>query len=296
MILVVVKLALIYDLWSNLSSNRLNLNFKSHELANAFTSLILGLKLREATHIKHDINTLHLWNLFGENGLHYFLLIQTINFYIPSLKIKRFSSYLLFLLCLLTLSPSLIRLFLFKTFQKICKKYKLNISLILILFMVFILSFFMGHFANSPIGFIFSFCFWFSFLWARNKSRIEFFLLLSLLYSLIAIYFLDNFSFISILCSLLILWIYIKFYRFLLLTFLFCLIIKKNYYLELMMKIIFTGIHFIASNWIIDYSNSTLLIAVLIFLALISKRPWLILLYLIFHIDIANTPTISLVK
>lgn len=181
-------------------------HFKKPENANILFSFITGNKNGISPYTKKAFKKLNLSFLLSPTGIHFSALFVFVAFFLKKIKIKWLRN--------LTKASIVSSVFLFPNFESLKRlgilrllfqfKFlsKLKISLEAIFFLTFALSFILGQYKISPMGFIFSFAFLGTFFSLRDQSK--FILILGLFSTqlILALFIGDKVSLLSIPCGL----------------------------------------------------------------------------------------------
>lgn len=145
-------------------------SFKKPENANVLFSFITGDKSGISPHTKKAFKKVNLSYLLSPSGIHLSGFFFFFAFIIKKSKIKKLKRILTLFFFLthlfFPLSDSIKRLSLFKIFKQ---SKRLNCSYLF--FLIFIVSFLIGDFSKSPLGFIYSFIFLGTFLSLREHPK-----------------------------------------------------------------------------------------------------------------------------
>lgn len=155
--------------------NHVKSHFKKPENANILFSFITGDKMGISPQTKKAFKKINLSFLLKPTGIHFSSLFFFFLFFIKKLKNKWMRSFLK----VATIST----LFFFPNFESLKRLgilriifqykflFKAKISLEIIFFITFFLSFIFGQYKASPVGFIFSFAFLGTFFSLRDQSK-----------------------------------------------------------------------------------------------------------------------------
>lgn len=151
-------------------------HFERPEHANILFSFITGNKNGISPNTKKAFKKVNLSYLLSPTGIHFSSLFFFIVFFIKKLKSKWMRCFFkLITISSVFLFPnleSLKRLGILRILFQFKFLSKKNISLEVIFFATFLLSFAFGQFITSPIGFIYSFAFLGTFFSLRNHSKL----------------------------------------------------------------------------------------------------------------------------
>jgi hypothetical protein len=181
--------------------------FNRPENANILFSFITGNKTGISPYTKKAFKRLNLSFLLSPSGIHFSALFVFVSFFLKKIKIKwiRYLTKVGIISTFFFLPnfEALKRLGILRLIFQFKFIAKLKISLETIFFLTFILSFILGQYKTSPLGFIFSFAFLGTFFSLRNYSKIILILGLFSTQLILALFIGDKVSLISIPCGLL---------------------------------------------------------------------------------------------
>lgn len=156
--------------------NQVKEHFKKPENANILFSFITGNKTGISPHTKKAFKKVNLSYLLTPSGIHFSALFVFLTFFIKKFKNKwlRFSLKLMAISSVFFLPnfESLKRLGFLRIIFQLKFLTKMKLSLEIIFFLTFFISFIFGQYKSSPIGFIFSFSFLGTFFSLRNHSKL----------------------------------------------------------------------------------------------------------------------------
>lgn len=181
-------------------------HFKRPENANILFSFITGNKNGISPYTKKAFKKVNLSFLLSPSGIHYSALFVFVAYFLKRIKFKwvRYLTKATIVSSVFFLPnfESLKRLGILRLIFQLKFLAKLKISLEMVFFLTFILSFALGHFKISPIGFIFSFAFLGTFFSLRDSSKLILILGLFSTQLILALFLGDKVSLLSIPCGL----------------------------------------------------------------------------------------------
>ena len=257
-------------------------NFKHKMIGNVFLSISTGLKSELNKKFIEAIRATYLWILISNNGLHTFLIINLISFFISSNFKKKFKKWAIYFNPLLINSfffwkHILIRLLNFYLPHKF--KYKKILTYLILFAILCFLSRYLFSFQSLSLGIIY----WGTYYLSQNESRFTQLTYYTLTILLICIFQSSQFSFIGLVISLLVIFIFKKLYFVLLTYLIFCLIgIHLNYFENILNSIV-NNFELVAKMTNLDSTNSTLLLFLIILWCLCKKSFWPIILFFILN-------------
>ena len=268
--------------------------FHSAQTANLAWMMMTGEKKRLTPTLKHDLQILELGFLLSPGGL-YLGLILTLLFgllrFVTRKRNERFIKITGLCLCLFLPYPAMNRMILFQFLVLIKNTFSLKVEIEIIFCLTFLISFFLGHYQLSPLGFLLSFLFWGTVLALRDYSRLT--LLLGLLAShLLFSFFSDQrLSLLAVLLNLPL----IACYSLILLlgwaTFAISYL-GKNIGCEYFIKLFIFFLHIEAKIGLIAMIDSSAFLLLAVWLILFQKNKKWILVCLLLHSNCANSPAI----
>jgi predicted membrane metal-binding protein len=148
--------------------------FGNMQNGRVFWAFLTGDKKEVSPKIKADFNSVELGFLFSPSGLHLaaiFLFFFFILRKMTSKKISRRTGYIAYLLFYFFPSFAIKRIILLKGMMFLKHRLKKRWSLERLFLLTFFLSFLLGHYFQSPLGFAMSFLYMGTFIALRNHSR-----------------------------------------------------------------------------------------------------------------------------
>jgi hypothetical protein len=255
-------------------------NFTYPQNANFLFSVITGESKGLSGRLIHDLDSLNLRFLLSPSGLH----LAGFLFFIGKGK-KRIPIYLS---CwLLPNFYALKRITLLKFLSLFTKK----IQMINLFYITFIISFLCGHFFKSPLGFIYSFLIIGTFFSLGELSLTKAFLALAASHILIAIFLGNSFSFIGLLFSLLIVRLFTLFLP-IILIFALSFYLYPSHWIEPVVRFFILVIHFASVYSRGTFLTSTVFLLACLWIILLDKNKWWILICLLLHGEIVHAPAI----
>lgn len=279
--------------------NQIKEHFNKPENANILFSFITGNKTGISPHTKKAFKKVNLSFLLSPSGIHFSALFVFVTFFIKKFKNKWMRSFLKFItvssVFFLPNFESLKRLgilrilFQFKFFSK------MKISLEVIFFITFFISFLCGQYKSSPVGFIFSFAFLGTFFSLRDHSKV---MLICGLFStqlILALFLGDKVSLLSIPVGLLGSFLFTLLFPLLVLFLLTFWMIPINWG-EPLLKFYITGIKFMAKALNGSFTSTSIFLIFAIWLLMFHKNSppkYVALSLLLFlHTNTAMNPVI----
>jgi hypothetical protein len=255
-------------------------HFAHPQNANFLFSVLTGESTGLSGRLIHDLDNLNLRFLLSPSGLH----LAGFLFFIRKGK-KRIPIYLA---CwMLPNFYALKRITLLKFLSLFTKK----IQMINLFYITFVVSFLCGHFFKSPLGFTYSFLIIGTFFSLGELSLTKAFLALSASHILIAIFQGNSFSFIGLLFSLLIVQLFTLLLP-ILLIFALSFYLYPSHWIEPVVRIFILVIHFASEYSRGTFLTSTVFLLISLWIILLDKNKWWILICLLFHAEVLHTPTI----
>jgi len=279
--------------------NQIKEHFKKPENANILFSFITGNKTGISPHTKKAFKKVNLSFLLSPTGIHFSALFIFVTFFIRKFKNKWVRS----LLKLTAVSSvfffpnfeSLKRLGILRILFQFKFLTKMKISLEMIFFLTFFLSFVCGQYKSSPVGFIFSFAFLGTFFSLRNHSKL---ILICGLFStqlILALFLGDKVSLLSIPFGLFGSFLFTLLFPLLVLFLLTYWMIPINW-AEPLLKVYVTGIKFTAKFLNGSFTSSSIFLILAIWLLMFYKnstQKYIALSLLLFlHTNTAMNPVI----
>lgn len=181
-------------------------HFKRQENANILFSFITGNKNGISPYTKKAFKKVNLSFLLSPSGIHFSALFVFVAFFLKKIKIKwvRYLTKIFFVASVFFFPnfESLKRLGVLRLLFQLKFLSKMKISLEVMFFLTFIISFILGQYKASPLGFIFSFAFLGTFFSLRNNSKLILILGLFSTQLILALFIGDKVSLLSIPCGL----------------------------------------------------------------------------------------------
>lgn len=274
-------------------------NFEKRENANILFSFITGNKVGISPHTKKAFKKVNLSFLLSPTGIHFTALFVFIVYFIKKIKLKWLRN--------ITRALVVSSVFLFPNFESLKRlgvlrllfqlKFlsQLKISLEMIFFLTFIISFLLGQYNISPIGFIFSFAFLGTFFSLREQSKLILILGLFSTQLILALFLGDKVSLLSIPFGLLGSFLFSFLFPLLVLFLLTYWFIPINW-AEPLLKIYISGIKITAKCLNGTFTSSSLFLILAIWLLMFdqnSNRKRIgILFFLFLHTNTAMNPVI----
>lgn len=270
--------------------------FKRPEDANVLWGLMTGEKKGITSKTTDDFKSLQLGFLFSPSGIHLSSLILALFFLIKKILSKRHFKFLYFsALTFAFFLPYLAikRIVCFRLLLMLRSKFKLKASIEVIFLLTFVVSFLLGHFKESPLGFIYSFLFMGTFISLRDYSRIKVLIGLLAAHLLIDLFNGETVSPLSLIINI----PFLGFFSFLMpLSYLYLGSFKwiSFNWIEPLTRFFIVGVHFCAkllqgSSW-----DPSLTLILFLWLILFGGKKRFLTIVLILHTTMANSPAIFL--
>ena len=274
-------------------------DFNKRENANILFSFITGNKNGISPHTKKAFKKVNLSFLLSPTGIHFSALFVFIAYFIKKIKTKwlRNITRTLFVSSVFFFPnfESLKRLGILRILFQLKFLSQLKISLEAIFFLTFILSFLMGQYSASPVGYIFSFAFLGTFFSLRDQSKLILILGLFSTQLILALFLGDKVSLLSIPFGLFGSFIFSLIFPLLVLFLLTYWFIPINW-AEPLLKFYVSGIKMTAKCLNGTFTSSSLFLILMIWLLMFhqdSTRKRLgILFFLLLHTNTAMNPVI----
>ncbi len=149
--------------------------FKNPQNANVLWAFLTGDKSGISSKIKKDFNNLQVSFLFSPSGMHTAALLSLILFLPRKLKKKKTIYILqwpLLIMALFLPYLAIVRISLLRILILVQRFFKKRIKIEILFFLTFFISFLLGHFRESPLGFTLSFLFMGTFIALRDYSKL----------------------------------------------------------------------------------------------------------------------------
>ena len=279
--------------------SKIKKGFERPEVANVLMSFFTGNKSGISPYTKKSFKRVNLSFLLSPSGIHLSGLFVFLTFFIKKIKFKWIKhltkttmlSTLFFLPGFESIKRlALLRiLFQFKFFSKI------KISTPHIFILMFLISFLMGHYKTSPLGFIFSFAFLGTFFSLQNHSKLQLILGLFSTQLILALFLGDKVSLASIPIGLFGSFIF---------SFIFplCIAFVGTYWIidynwiEPILRIFIISIQWCSKNLNGTFTSSSLFLILAIWIIMMMNfsllRKILLLICIFLHTNTAMTPVI----
>ena len=265
--------------WLEHLEDKMVINFKRPEDAHFLFSVFTGNKRGLFPKLLADFKLLSLGFLLAPTGLH---LSGILYFY---RKTKKKFPFYLSAWCLPGFF-SLKRMALFRLLNMSPKLKGLSPF-----YITFIISFFCGHFVKSPQGYIYSFLFIGTFLCLGEWSLFRGFMALAAAHLLINCFQGDAFSFVGLFFSLILVQIF-SFLFPIFIIFIVSFYIFPSHWIEPLIQFFIFSIHTAAQFSHGTFLTSSFMLLTAIWFFLLEKKKRWILLFLLLHSELAETPLI----
>lgn len=182
-------------------------SFQHPQNANVLWALLTGQKIHLSPQVKKKFSDLQLSFLFSPSGLHLFSLLIVFFYFIKKIKFKRlkigyFYQACFFILAIIFPYVAMKRLAIFRLLMLLKNFFNNKISIDYLFLITFFISFLMGHFKQSPLGFIFSFLYMGTFIALRDRSRITIFMAIMSNHLMTCLFFDQQLSLLSLLINI----------------------------------------------------------------------------------------------
>jgi predicted membrane metal-binding protein len=277
--------------------SELKTQFSNPQLAVLAWAMATGEKKGLSPKTSKKFNLLGLGFLFSPSGIHFSILISMVIFLIKKCPFKKFAKccqigFLILVYTLPYLAIKRIVLIRLIFFLKPWVKLKWNFSIEIILISVFIISYFLGHYQESPIGFIYSFLFIGTFIAFREHSKLSLILGLFSTQLLVACFGSGEISFLAILISLPTIFIFTLIAP-LLFFYLFTYQFIHFNWLEPILKTFMGLIQFESRIVIGSFMNVTLFLFWAVWILILKKEKKYFFIAIMLHGNLVFAPTIS---
>ncbi len=272
-------------------------SFKRPEYGNLLMSFLLGVKQGISPQTRKAYETNGLSFLLSPSGIHltsFFILLSfALKYFVSATKRKWIKVGFLFLILFSPTAQNLKRLALLRLFFHAKYNWKKKTPSTTLLVVVFICSFCLGHYFESPYSFAISFLYIGTFFLFSDQSRIKFILALFANQILIGLFLGSKVSFFSVFTSLIGVFIFSFLQPLCLIYFLTYWLYKINW-LESIIHL-FTSALKSSMVALTGTFTSTSLFLLLAILALIhikqsKQRACLFMIFLLFHTNTSMTP------
>lgn len=268
-------------------------NFHSAQNANVLWAFITGDKKGISPRVQKDFNDLELGFLFSPSGIHLAGLMALIFFLIKKIKQKKITKLVewVFLGSIYFLPYLAIkRLIIFRLLILLNKRLNLKADTEVIFLITFFISFFLGHYSQSPIGFILSFLYMGTFISLRNYSRPIIFLGLFSSHLLVCFFSGNEVSPLGLVFNLPILGLFSLLFPAFILYFLSFRWIHFNW-IELFIRFFILSVHWMAKIPHGTLISSTFFLILAVWIILLKWPKKYLLLLLLLHGNVANSPS-----
>jgi hypothetical protein len=267
-------------------------SFTHPQNANIAWAILTGEKFGISPKTKQDFTDLELNFLFSPSGIHLAALLALLFFLIKKYKRNKLIKlahwglllWALFLPFLAIKRIIFLRLLILS--QSIFKR-KFPIEILFLI--TFGISFMLGHFKESPLGYILSFLYMGTFISLSDKPKIILILGLFSTHLLIAFFNGNEVSLFSIILSLPIISLFAFFLPFVFLYFFTFKLISYNW-IEGAVRLFILIVHWGAKMIHGTFMGSTLFLFLAIWIILLKKKKRYLVLVLILHGNVANSP------
>jgi hypothetical protein len=269
--------------------------FKNPQEANVLWAFLTGEKTGISPKIKKNFDDLQLSFLFSPSGMHLAALLSLILIFPRKLKQKKILFLLqwpilitaLFLPYLAIVRISILRILI------LCQRFlKKRINIEILFFFTFFISFLIGHFRESPLGFTLSFLFMGTFISLRDYSKLTIIIGLFSNQLLICFFSGQETSFISLVLNLPL----IGLFSFLLPFFyLYLLIFQWLHWnwIELVMHLFILTVKWTATLVQGTFTSSSFFLMLAVWVVLLKKGKIYFIILLFLHGNTANAPSIT---
>lgn len=269
-------------------------NFNSPQNANVLWAFVIGEKNGIAPRVLKDFNDLELGFLFSPSGIHLTGLIVFLFFFIKKIGRKKILKKLEWIILItLFFLPYLAikRVIIFRLLVLINRKINLKISNEYIFIATFLISLTLGHYQQSPAGFILSFLYMGTFISLKDQSRPALLLGLFSSHLLICFFTGQEISPTALLLNLPLLGLFSLAFPFFILYFLSFQWIHYNW-IEFIVRFIIVGVHWMAKIPQGTLLSSTLFLILAVWIILLRWPKKYLLVVLLLHGNVANSPSV----
>lgn len=267
-------------------------SFKHPQNANVLWAFLTGEKKGLSPKAQQNFNNLELNFLFSPSGIHLAALSSLIFYLIKKIKHKRVIRIFqwLFLMSAFFLPYLAIK-------RIVCLRvlilsqlfFKKRIPIEILFGITFLISFFLGHFQDSPLGFILSFLYMGTFIALRDHSKIT--VLLGLFSSHLVICFFsgNEISLLALILNLPLITLFSFLLPFFYLYFLTFQWIHYNW-IEFVVRAFILIVHWAAKPTQGTFVSATLFLILAVWIILLKKQKRYLLILLLLHTNVANSP------
>lgn len=269
-------------------------SFHSPQNANVLWAFLTGQKSGISPMAQKSFNDLELNFLFSPSGLHLASLMALFIFFVKKFKHKKLTKIfqLVFLLAALFLPYLAIKRIVCFRILLIAQSYlKKRIPVEVLFLLTFFISFLLGHYQESPLGFILSFLYMGTFIALSEKSK--FILVLGLFSSHLLLNFFSGseISFLALIFNIPLIALFtflLPFFYLYLFTF---KLIHFNW-IELIVRFFIVTTNMMAKLLLGSFMSSTLFLMLAIWVILLKKKKRYLVVLFFLHANLANSPAL----
>ena len=269
-------------------------SFTHPQNANIAWAMISGEKKGISPNLLKDFKALDLLFFFSPSGIHLSAILLLFFFLINKLTNKKTSRILKFgFLIGAYFLPFLAikRIVILRLLIILKRSFKYKISIEILFFTTFIISFFLGHYQASPMGFIMSFLYIGTFLAFSDQSRVHLFLVLCSSHLLIVFFNGAEFSFLATLLSLPCVAMFSFLLPFIYLNLGSFHFLRINW-IEIVIRYFILMIHWSAKLTIGSFMSASFFLLIAIWIILFKQKKRYLLIALLLHGNALQAPMI----
>lgn len=270
-------------------------NFNHPQNAYVLWAILTGEKKDISYQIKDNFKYLQLEFLLSPSGIHLLALFSFLFYWIKKLNCKKFTKWcqIIFLIFSFFLPYISIKRIVCLRFLTMLKgKFKLKIPIESLFLFTFCISFSLGHFKESSLGFIMSFLYMGTFISLRDQSKKIILLGLFSSHLIICLFSGDTISIFSLILNLPLLTFFSLIFPLAFLYFVTFHWIHLNW-IEPIIQVFILVIKWMAKAIHGTAINSSLFLILGVWIILLKKPKKYLLLFLILHENVVFAPTIS---
>lgn len=268
-------------------------SFDHPQNANIAWAILTGEKAVISPKVIQDFKDLEINFLFSPSGIHLTALLTLIFFLIKKTKLKKTSKFMrfgiliggLFLPFLAIKRIIILRLLIMS--QNLLKR---SFPIEHLFSITFVISFLMGHFQESPLGFILSFLYIGTFISLGDKSKVILLIGLFSSHLLIAFFSGNEVSFLSLILGLPLIALFTFFLPFAFLYLLTFKLISFNW-IEDGIRFFIIIVHWIAKLTHGSFMSSTFFLMLAVWIILLKKKKRYLMIAIYLHANAVHSPS-----
>lgn len=273
-------------------------SFDHPQNANVLWAFLTGQQSGITPKTKSDFQDLELGFLFSPSAIHFSALMALIFFIVKKFKNKKINKSIKLLILLLAfmlpyLAIKRIVLFRLLFWAQSLFKLKRRVPVEALFLATFLLSFLLGHYQESPLGFSLSFLYIGTFIALRNEARKTILLGLFSTHLIICFFNGQETSILSLLLNIPLLALFSALMPFFYIYFLSFKWIDFNW-IEVVVRAFILTVHWLAKLTHGTSVSSTLFILLAVWMILLKKQKRYFFLFILLHGNTANSPAIFL--